>query len=154
MGNIFNEDFQDFLKSINEAEVKYVLVGGYSVIFHGFPRTTGDLDIFVEVSIENYKKLERAFFEFGLSVFDMTEENFISNNSMTVFSFGRAPVSIEILKKISGLTFEEVYGNAIDTEIEEIPVKVIQLKDLIKNKKASGRAKDLNDIENLENDNK
>lgn len=152
MGNIFNEDFQDFLKSINATKVKYVLVGGYSVIFHGFPRTTGDLDIFVEVSKENYQKLSKAFFEFGLSVFDMTEENFLFNENMTVFSFGRAPVSIEILKEISGLSFEEVYANAIDTEIEEIPVKVIQLKDLIKNKKASGRAKDLNDLENLDND--
>lgn len=153
MGNIFNEDFQDFIKSINNAKVKYVLVGGYSVIFHGFPRTTGDLDIFVEVSKENYQKINKAFFEFGLSVFDMTEENFLFNKNMTVFSFGRAPVSIEILKEISGLSFEEVYVNAIDTEIEEIPVKVIQLKDLIKNKKASGRAKDLNDLENLDNDN-
>jgi predicted nucleotidyltransferase len=153
MGNIFHEDFQDFIKSINNAKVKYVLVGGYSVIFHGFPRTTGDLDIFVEVSKENYQKLSKAFFEFGLSVFDMTEENFLFNKNMTVFSFGRAPVSIEILKEISGLSFEEVYSNAIDTEIEEVPVKVIQLKDLIKNKKASGRAKDLNDLENLDNDN-
>ena len=152
MGNIFNEDFQDFIKSINNAKVKYVLVGGYSVIFHGFPRTTGDLDIFVEVSKENYQKLNEAFFKFGLSVFDMTEENFLFNKNMTVFSFGRAPVSIEILKEISGLSFEEVYANAIDTEIEEIPVKVIQLKDLIKNKKASGRAKDLNDLENLDSD--
>ena len=154
MGNIFNEDFQDFIKSINNANVKYVLVGGYSVIFHGFPRTTGDLDIFVEVSKENYQNINKAFFEFGLSVFDMTEENFLFNKNITVFSFGRAPVSIEILKEISGLSFEEVYVNAIDAEIEEIPVKVIQLKDLIKNKKASGRAKDLNDLENLDNDNK
>jgi hypothetical protein len=154
MGNIFNEDFQDFLKSINNSKVKYVLVGGYSVIFHGFPRTTGDLDVFVEVSKENYQKLRTAFSEFGLSMFDMTEENFLHNQNMTVFSFGRAPVSIEILKEISGLTFEEVYNNSLISEIEEIPLRIIQLKDLIKNKKASGRPKDLNDIENLENDNK
>ncbi|MBA2613488.1 MAG: nucleotidyltransferase [Bacteroidetes bacterium] len=153
MGNVFNEDFQDFLKSINHSKVKYVLVGGYSVIFHGFPRTTGDLDIFVEVSKENYLKIKQAFFEFGLSMFDMTEENFLLNKDLTVFSFGRSPVSIEILKKISGLSFEEVYQNAIDTEIENIPLKIINLKDLIKNKKTSGRAKDINDIENLDNDN-
>jgi hypothetical protein len=61
MGNIFNDDFQDFLKSINNKQVKYVLVGGYSVIFHGFPRTTGDLDIFVEVSQYNYLRLKEAF---------------------------------------------------------------------------------------------
>jgi len=152
MGNIFNDDFQDFLKSINNKQVKYVLVGGYSVIFHGFPRTTGDLDIFVEVSQHNYLKLKEAFAEFGLSMFDMTEENFLNNNDLTVFSFGRPPVSIEILKKISGLSFEEVYSNAIVTDIEDIPLRIINLQDLIKNKKSSGRAKDLNDIENLEND--
>jgi predicted nucleotidyltransferase len=153
MGNIFNDDFQDFIKSINNNNVKYVLVGGYSVIFHGFPRTTGDLDIFVEVSKENYQRLNHAFLEFGLSVFDMTEENFLFNKDITVFSFGRAPVSIKILKEISGLCFDEVYTNALDTEIEEIQVKIIRLKDLIKNKKASGRAKEINDIENLTNDN-
>ena len=153
MGNIFNNDFQDFLKSLNDADVKYVLVGGYSVIFHGFPRTTGDLDIFVEVSKENYLKLKKAFSQFGLAMFDMTEENFLLNSDLTVFTFGRSPVSIEILKKISGLSFEEVFQNAIETEIENIPLKIINLKDLIKNKKTSGRATDINDIENLENDN-
>ncbi len=154
MGNIFNDDFQDFLISLNDANVKYVLVGGYSVIFHGFPRTTGDLDIFVEVSKENYHRLERAFYKFGLSVFDMTEINFLFNKDLNVFSFGRAPVSIEILKEISGLTFEEVYKNAVSTKIENIPLKIIHLKDLIHNKRISGRAKDINDIENLDNDNK
>jgi hypothetical protein len=82
----------------------------------------------------------------------MTEENFLNNKDLTVFSFGRPPVSIKILKKISGLSFEEVYRNAIVTNIEDIPLRIINLPDLIKNKKSSGRAKDLNDIENLEND--
>jgi predicted nucleotidyltransferase len=107
----------------------------------------------VEVSKENYLKLKKAFSQFGLAMFDMTEENFLLNSDLTVFTFGRSPVSIEILKKISGLSFEEVFQNAIETEIENIPLKIINLKDLIKNKKTSGRAKDINDIENLENDN-
>lgn len=149
MGNIFNEDFQDFLKALNKQKVKYVLVGGYSVIYHGFPRTTGDLDIFVEVSADNYKKLCKAFLDFRMPVFDMTEENFLTNKNMTVFSFGRPPVSIEILKEISGMTFEEVYKNAVESEIENIPLKIIHLKDLKRNKTASGRPKDLNDLENL-----
>ena len=150
MGNILNEDFQDFIKALNKAHVKYVLVGGYSVIYHGFPRTTGDLDIFVEVSNDNYTKLQKAFSEFGLSMFDMTKDNFIANKDLNVFTFGRPPVCIEILKEISGLTFEEVYCNSIETEIEGIPLKIIHLRDLIKNKKTSGRAKDINDIENLD----
>lgn len=149
MGNIFNEDFQDFLGALNEAKVRYVLVGGYSVIYHGFPRTTGDLDVFVEVSKENYILLKKAFADFGMALFDMTEDNFLFNNEITVFSFGRPPVSIEILKSISGITFDEVYKNAIQTTFEDIPLRIIHLRDLIKNKRASGRAKDINDIENL-----
>ena len=149
MGNIFNEDFQEFLLALNKSKVKYVLVGGYSVIYHGFPRTTGDLDIFTEVSKDNYERLKTAFDLFNMPVFDMTEENFLHNKNMTVFSFGRAPVSIEILKEISGISFHEVYAKAVDTNFENIPLKIINIKDLRINKKASGRAKDINDLENL-----
>jgi predicted nucleotidyltransferase len=149
MGNIFNEDFQDFLLALNKAKVKYVLVGGYSVIYHGFPRTTGDLDIFVEVSEQNYTAIEKAFSIFGMPLFDMTKENFLYNEKLGVFSFGRAPVSIELLKEITGLKFKDVLEQAINTEIEGIPLKIISLKHLKENKKQSGRNKDLNDLENL-----
>jgi len=151
MGNVFNQEFQEFLLSLNEAKVKYVLVGGYSVIYHGFPRTTGDLDIFVEVSLTNYQNIKKAFHLFKLPLFDMTEENFLNNNEINVFSFGRSPVSIEILKEISGLTFEEVYNQSIQTDIENISLKIINLNHLKINKKQSGRNKDLNDLENLPN---
>jgi predicted nucleotidyltransferase len=149
MGNVFNEDFRDFLQALNRAGVKYVLVGGYSVIYHGFPRTTGDLDIFVEVSKENYKKIVEAFYDFQMPVFDMTEENFLNNSDLNVFSFGRPPVSIEILKEISGLKFDAVYDQAIRTEVEGVQLRIINLNHLKENKKQSGRNKDLNDLENL-----
>ena len=97
MGNIFNEDFQDFILALNSAEVKYVLVGGYSVIYHGFPRTTGDLDIFVDVSKENYNALRLAFSKFGLSMFDMTEANFLSNKDLDDLQF-----QLKFLKKSRG----------------------------------------------------
>lgn len=149
MGNIFNPDFQDFLIALNKAEVKYVLVGGYSVIYHGFPRTTGDLDIFVEVSKDNYDKLVVAFKDFQMPLFDMTEDSFLHKIDINVYTFGRPPVCIEILKEISGFRFHEIYQNALETVFEEIQMKVIHLKDLRKNKKISGRAKDINDLENL-----
>ena len=149
MGNIFNDDFQDFLQALNKAEVKYVLVGGYSVIYHGFPRTTGDLDIFVEVSENNYGLLEKAFGVFGMPMFDLTKKNFLHNPEMDVFSFGRSPVSIEILKKISGLAFDDVFRNAVLVEFEGIQMRIINLAHLKENKKQSGRSKDLNDLENL-----
>jgi hypothetical protein len=149
MGNIFNPDFQDFLLALNKNEVDYVLVGGYSVIYHGFPRTTGDLDLFVEVSKSNYLKLAQAFEQFQMPLFDMTEDSFLNQTQINVYTFGRPPVCIEILKEISGFTFKEIYNNALNTVFEEIPMKVIHINDLKKNKKISGRAKDLNDLENL-----
>jgi predicted nucleotidyltransferase len=149
VGNIFNIDFQEFLRALNSANVKYVLVGGYSVIYHGFPRTTGDLDIFVEVSGENYLNIEKAFVIFGMPTFDMTKDNFLYNDNVDVFSFGRSPVSIELLKKITGLSFKEVYEQAINTEMEGIALRVINLNHLKENKLKSGRNKDLNDLENL-----
>lgn len=84
MGNIFNEDFIDFLNALNTAEVKYVLVGGYSVILHGYSRTTGDLDILVERTKENYHRIEQAFSIFKMPLFDMTEDNFLNNDAMDV----------------------------------------------------------------------
>ena len=149
MGSIFNQDFRDFINALNESQTKYVLVGGYSVMYHGFPRTTGDLDIFVEVSEENYQKLATTFYSFGLALFDMTRENFLHNNDYYVFSFGTPPVSIEILKSISGVTFQEVYEKSLQTKFDGLDIRIIHLNHLKQNKLASGRNKDLNDLENL-----
>lgn len=71
MSNIFNEDFRDFLTALNDAEVKYILVGGFSLILHGYSRTTGDMDIWVELTHDNYQKIKSAFLNFGMPVFDM-----------------------------------------------------------------------------------
>lgn len=150
ISRLFNDDFRDFLQALNEAQVRYVLVGGYAVIIHGHARNTGDLDIWVERTEENYQRLERAFQNFGMPVFDMTIENFLEAEKFDVFSFGIPPVCIEILTKVKGLTFDETYSAAEDREIDSIQVKVIHLSHLLKAKKAAGRSKDLNDIENLE----
>jgi hypothetical protein len=149
MGNVFNPDFQEFLLALNKKEVNYVLVGGYSVIYHGFPRTTGDLDLFVEVSKSNYQKLVQAFEQFQMPTFDMTEDSFLHQTTINVYTFGRPPVCIEILKEISGFTFQEINNNALNTVFEKIPMKIINLNDLKRNKQISGRTKDLNDLENL-----
>jgi hypothetical protein len=101
------------------------------------------------VSLNNYKRLCDAFNLFHLSTFDMTENNFIHNKSLNIFSFGRAPVSIEILKEISGITFEEVYANCLSVTFEGLNMKIINLSDLRKTKAASKRPKDRNDLENL-----
>ncbi len=96
MGNIFNDDFRDFILALNKHDVDYVLVGGYAVILHGYRRTTGDMDVWVKKDKQNYNKLTKTFFEFGLPLIDMTEENFMNPEKMDVFSYGRSPVTIDI----------------------------------------------------------
>lgn len=149
MGNIFNEDFRDFINCLNDNEVKYILVGGYSVILHGYSRTTGDMDIWVERTSENYNRIAQSFMEFGMPVFDMTEHAFLNNRAIDVFTFGRPPSSIDIMLEVKGLNFDECYHKAVYFEEDGLTIRTIFLNDLIRAKKASGRAKDINDLENL-----
>jgi len=149
MGNIFNDDFIDFLKQFNQHSVDYLLVGGYSVILHGYSRTTGDMDILVNRTPENYQKICQAFAAFGMPMFDLTEGNFLRNEEYDVFTFGRQPVAIDIMIKIKGATFKELYKDANVFITDGVPIKVIRLDDLLRIKKESGRHKDLDDIENL-----
>jgi hypothetical protein len=150
MSNVFNEDFRDFLSALNKHEVRYILVGGFSVILHGYSRTTGDMDIWVERTTENYKKIKNAFYEFGMPVFDMTEENFISHPNWDVFTFGNPPVAIDIMVKVKGLDFSKCYNQSVIFEDEGLKIRTIHKNDLMQAKKSSGRSKDLNDIENLQ----
>jgi hypothetical protein len=149
MGNIFNQDFQDFIQSLNKFEVEYILVGGYAVILRGYSRTTGDMDIWVNKTEENYKKLFKAFSFFGLSISDMTKENFLQNKDFDVFSYGRPPVSIDIMTALKGLIFEQAFENKEIYDFEGFPINLISKQDLIVAKKASNRFKDINDIEHL-----
>lgn len=151
MGNIFNTDFQDFIKALNEAGVDYMLVGGYSVIMHGHSRSTGDMDIWVRQTEENYKNIERAFSIFKMPMFDMTLNKFLSQ-STDVFTFGRSPVAIDIITKLKGLDFEYAFKNSSIVSIEDFTIRLIHLNDLIEAKKAAGRPRDIDDIEHLTHD--
>lgn len=150
---IFFQDFLEFIQALQQNEVEYLLVGGYAVILHGYTRTTGDMDIWVLPSKENYRKLAKAFQAFGMPVFDMTEENFLDTSKFDVFTFGTSPVSIDIMTKVKGLSFEEVFPEATLIELDEgLAVRLIGLGDLLKAKRASGRAKDFDDIRHLNKD--
>lgn len=151
MGNIFNDDFRDFIAALNDAGVEYLLVGGYAVIIHGYRRTTGDLDIWINPTPQNYKQLVMACNVFGLPILDMTEENFLRNDALDVFTFGRSPVSIDIMKSVKGCIFESAYKQSQEFFEDELMVRYIHLNTLLEAKKASGRFKDLDDIEKLTN---
>ena len=149
MGNIFNEDFRDFLNALNDSGVEYILAGGYSVILHGYSRNTGDLDIWVNPTFENYQLLKKAFHLFRMPLFYMTEHNFLENEHYNVFTFGRPPVSIDIMTEIKGLHFMETFQASEIIAVDGLSVRLINYDNLIKAKKASGRSKDLDDLENL-----
>jgi predicted nucleotidyltransferase len=150
MGNIFNTDFRDFIQALNNNKVEYLLVGGYAVILHGYSRTTGDMDIWVNRTSANYQKLLSAFNEFKMPAFDMTEENFLNHLDWDVFRYGRKPVAIDIMTKMGGLNFDECYATSKEYNDDGLIIKLVHYDDLIKAKKAAGRHKDLNDLENLE----
>lgn len=148
MGNIFNDDFRDFLQALNKCNVEYVLVGGMAVVLHGYVRNTGDMDVWVNRTKENYSKIVKAFLIFGMPIFGMTEKKFL-NEKFDVWTFGRSPVRIDLMTAVKGLNFEESYKSHQIYEEEEISIKFIHIDNLMEAKKAAGRHKDLNDIEQL-----
>src|SRR5579862_817627 len=149
MSNIFNDDFRDFIQALNNNKVEYLLVGGYAVILHGYRRATGDMNIWVNRTKENYSRLVKAFSEFCLPVFDMTESKFLDAGTVDVFSFGRAPISIDIITKLKGVEFADAFSQAPQFEENGRTIRFIHLNNLIQAKKAAGRHKDLDDIEKL-----
>lgn len=148
MGNIFNDDFRDFIACLNKNNVEYILVGGMAVLIHGYVRSTGDMDIWVNKTAENYKRLSTAFNDFHMPVFDMTEQNFL-HSDYDVWGFGREPVKIEIMTDVKGLSFESAYSQSQLYNEEDLSIRHLHLNSLIEAKKASGRYKDLDDIEQL-----
>ncbi|HOS47291.1 MAG TPA: hypothetical protein PLG57_01585 [Bacteroidia bacterium] len=150
MANILNEDFVDFLEAFNKFDVEYILVGGYAVIFHGYNRTTGDLDVWVKKTPGNFQKIKKAFFDFGMSLFNLDEKLFLNTNINDVFTFGRPPVCIDVLTSVKGLEFNEAFENSKVVEFDKVLVRMIDFRDLMSAKRAANRTKDQDDIEHLE----
>lgn len=146
--HIFNEDFKDFIELLNKHFVEYLLVGGYAVIIRGYSRSTGDMDVWVNKTEENYEKLFKSITEFGLPAAAIQKNQFFSDQ-YDVFSFGKPPYAIEVMTAVKGLSFKIAYELSTIELIEELSVRVIHLNHLIDAKKAAGRNKDLNDLENL-----
>ena len=150
MADLFNKDFLDFIDALNKAKVEYILVGGYAVILHGFARSTGDMDIWVNKTSDNYQKLKKAFSLFGAPIF--SEKDFLGNK-IDVWGIGKEPNRIEILNQLKGITFEEAHPLCKTFIQNKIEIKYIHINHLIKAKEAAGRFKDKNDIEQLKKKN-
>ncbi len=143
-----SKDFLDFINALNKYEVRYILVGGYAVVLRGYSRSTGDMDIWIEPTKENYIKMQNAFYHFGLPTEAIKKEDFLGIE-MDVFSFGLEPQAIDIMTSVKGLSFEETFESSTIQTYEDSFIRIIHIKNLIKAKEASGRFKDLNDIEHL-----
>ncbi|MCC6603423.1 MAG: hypothetical protein IT327_09455 [Anaerolineae bacterium] len=140
-------DFKEFLKLLRENEVEYLLIGGYAIGYHGYPRATNDLDVWVAIDPKNAQKIVTALQQFGFQTSDLTDELFLQEKS--IVRMGVPPMRIEILTTISGVDFEESFQARIETILDGVEVNLISLSHLKQNKKASGRYKDLDDLEHL-----
>jgi hypothetical protein len=135
------DDFRDFLNSLNKNNVEYLLLGGWAVGIYGAPRSTADMDVFIAVDDDNLDRLQKALYEFGAPT--VPKEHF--KDSGRVFRMGRSPIRIEIINQASGIDFKSCYNQR-----KVINVSIISRSDLMKNKAASGREKDIADLRNLE----
>jgi hypothetical protein len=141
-------DFKEFIQSINSAQVEYLLIGGYAVGFHGAPRFTADIDIWVGLHAANALKLGQALEQFGFRDPEVTSGRFLKPNS--VFRIGHPPLQIDVLTEVSGRDFDDCYSRREVLMRDGVEISVISLDDLKLNKRAAGRAKDLGDLESLE----
>jgi len=146
---IFERDFIDFIELLNIQGVEYMVVGAHALAFHGRPRHTGDLDIWIKPSIENAGKMVNVLKDFGFESLQLTKEDFLKENYVT--QLGYPPLRIDILNAISGVNFDEAYAGRIIGQEEELTISFINIQDFIANKMATGRAKDLGDIDLLNN---
>lgn len=145
---VLNKDFREFIQLLNEHDVLYLIVGGYAVAFHGYPRYTKDIDLWIYRDRQNIKKLLKVLEDFGFSSLQLVEEDFL--NPDQVVQLGYPPNRIDILSELKGIDFQECYQSRVEVEIDNTTLKIIDLESLKKTKKATGRYQDLADLENLE----
>ena len=144
---MLNQDFREFVQSLNGNKVRYLVVGGYAVAFHGHPRYTKDLDVWIELSAVNAANMVRAMEEFGFASLGLQAEDFLVPDQ--VVQMGLPPNRIDVLTWADGLEFEPCYASRVQAVIDGVRLEFIDLESLKKNKRAMGRAQDLADLEEL-----
>ena len=145
---MLNEDYKDMLQSLSAHEVKFLIVGAYALAAYGYPRATGDFDIWVEASPENSKKILSSLISFGSPTSELTEITFMQKG--IIFQIGVAPRRIDLITHIDGVDFNNAYPSRTTIVMEGLNLPFISKENLIKNKKSTGRDKDLVDVKHLE----
>ncbi len=143
----FPSDFSEFLKLLNDQQVEYLLVGGFAVAIHGYPRATTDIDVWVNRTLENAERIVEALRLFGFDLPTLTRELFLEPDR--IVRMGNAPIRIELLTSIDGVEFEDCSSRCVLHLEKGLRIPVISLDDLRINKRASGRNKDLADLDHL-----
>ena len=142
------KDFEEFFASFNKAGVKYLIVGGYAFALHAHPRYTGDMDVFIDASEENARRIMQALLEFGFVVSSLSWKDFVTPGR--VVQLGQPPLRIDIMTTIDGVEFEDAWARRAVAPYGNQQVSFLSKTDLIANKRASGRKQDLLDLESLE----
>jgi hypothetical protein len=140
-------DFKEFLKLLNAHQVEYLLIGGYAVGYHGYPRATVDMDIWIAMHPANAERTVTVLKEFGFDIPELSPALFLKK--WQVIRLGVPPVRIELATTVSGVNFSECYAERVEDVLEDVKVNLISLKHLKINKEACGRHRDLADLENL-----
>lgn len=144
---MLNRDFKEFIQSLNDNHVRYLIVGGYAVAFHGHPRYTKDIDVWIEMTQENSGNVIKALEQFGFGSLGLKEDDFLIPDQ--IIQLGYPPSRIDLITTLSGVDFASCYASRVQIDIDEIQVNFIDLENLRKNKQASGRHQDLADLESL-----
>ncbi len=145
---MLNQDFREFIQSLNDNQVRYLVVGGYAVAFHGHPRYTKDLDVWIELSPKNAASLVRTLKQFGFESLQLQESDFLVPDQ--IIQLGYPPNRIDIHNTLTGVDFAMCSDSRLQMEFEGVTVNYIDLENLKKNKRALGRHQDLADLEKLE----
>jgi predicted nucleotidyltransferase len=140
-------DLREFIALLNSHNVEYLVVGGHAVAFHGYPRFTGDIDFLIRTTPVNVQRVLRVLQAFGFGELGIGEGDVVEAGR--IVQLGHPPNRIDLLTSISGVDFESAWESRVETMMDDQPVKLIGWEDLVLNKRASGRQKDLADVEKL-----
>lgn len=144
---ILAKDFEDFVRLLNKFEVEYMVVGGYAMAFHGKPRYTGDLDIWINISEDNAEKLLKVMKAFGMGSLGFEKSDFMQPGYIS--QIGQPPLRIDILNSVDGVEFHEAFEKKQKVTEDDLEISYIGLSELIQNKMASGRKRDIQDVREI-----